>query len=84
MIGNTWVERDKRQIFEFSPSLMPPTGDALLIAGPGGESGVSASGRNDALAWAVAPRRGRESGGLGGFWLQCFEWKFGRGRKSRF
>ena len=63
---------------------MPPTGDAPLMAGPSGESGVSASGRSDALAWAVAPRRGRESGSLGGFWLQCFEWKFGRGRKSRF
>ena len=84
MIGNTWGKRHKRQVSEFSPSLMPPTGDAPLIAGPGGESGVSASGRNDALAWTVAPRRGRESGGLGGFWLPCFEGKFGRGRKSRF
>lgn len=78
------IHRPRRLFPGFSPSLMPPTGDAPLMAGPGGESGVSASGRSDALAWAVAPRRGRESGGLGGFWLQCFEWKFGRGRKSRF
>ena len=67
-----------------SPSLMPPTGDAPLTAGPSGQSGVSASGRSDALAWTVAPRRGRESGGLGGLRLPCIEWKFGRGRKSRF
>ncbi len=54
------------------------------IAGPGGESGVSASGRSDALAWAVTPKRGRESGGLGGLGFPCPKGKLGRGSKSRF
>ena len=85
MASGIYGSRRKIRLFAgFSPSLMPPTGDAPLIAGPSGESGVSASGRSDALAWTIAPRRGRESCGLGGFWLPCFEWKFGRGRKSRF
>ena len=35
------------------------------IAGPSGESGVGASGRSDALAWAVMPKRGRDQAASG-------------------